>query len=290
MGQAIRIRVDLPVAEFLALEQQCRRIRSPLGLQLKQFMNARLRIGTIGPVPFLYDSLPFLGAHQRYPRQWQVRIPDHGTHQNPEVTEHPANRLLVKQVGVVFELPDKLLGLEYFDRQIELRDSGLESQFLHGQPGNLKYLLGHVLECEQHLEQWTGIYQTLRNQLFHQLLKGKVLVHVGFESRGAHLTNQIAEAEVFAKVSPEHQGIHEQPNHIFNFQFVAGCNRRAHQNALLHGVAPQQRLKCGQGNHEQRPAFVLRQGLQFCQNAAVKSQLFIGPVPTVARWTGAIRG
>jgi len=58
-------------------------------------------------------------------------------------------------------------------------------------------------------------------------------MHVGFESKGAHLTNQIAEAEVLRKVARNTRVFTNNPI-TFSFQFVAGGNRRAYENTVLH--------------------------------------------------------
>ena len=64
-------------------------------------------------------------------------------------------------------------------------------------------------------------------------------MHVRFQGKRAHPPNQIPKAQVLREIRAEDQGVHEQPDHVFKFDFVARPNRGPDQNALLIGVAPE---------------------------------------------------
>ena len=235
-------------------------------------------------VPLHHGLFSFPIIHERYPRHQLVRVLEDGIHQVAEVAELSEDGLLLKQIRVVLEPamePVVFVVFKGFHRQIELGDAGLEFQLFHFKSRNFKHLLRDVLEREHHLEQRTGVHRALRKQFFDQFLERNILMRVRFQGTCADLSNQIAEGHVRGKVGAEHQRIHEEPNQVFNFDLATGRGRSADQNAVLAGVAPEQRLESRHRYHEQGGALGLREFLQPCKNLAIEDQFLGRSVPAV---------
>src|ERR1700687_1153267 len=111
-------------------------------------------------------------------------------------------------------------------------------------------------------------------------------MRIGFQGTCADLSNEIAEGQVRGKVGTEDQRIHEKPDQVFDFDLTTGCGRTPHQNAVLAGVTPEQRLESRHRYHERGGALVLREFLQRCTNLVVENQLLSRSVPTVCGGTG----
>src|ERR1700688_3788112 len=126
--------------------------------------------------------------------------------------------------------------LPHFGRQIELGNAARKAHLLDTESGDLKDLLGNILEDEHHLEQRRSMGGTLRDKILDQFLEGHILMHVRFQGKRADTANQITKAEVAREVRAEDKRVHEQSNHFFNFDMVSRRNRRPDKNAFLMGV------------------------------------------------------
>src|SRR6202046_3720580 len=291
MRQLVRIFVDLSVGPSSLFEKQSPRIGSSLGLLFESPMDGEaVRVFRGGLVPPVQDLVSLLRAHNCQPRDWQVGILQRRIHELFKMPQHSLYRGALEDVSVVFKLAMKFTVIPHFHGKVEFGDPCFKGHLLNGQTGNLKNLLGNVLEGEHYLKQRMDIEGTLRDQLLHQLFKRDILMTIGFERKGANLPNQIPECQVVFKIRSKDQSVDEQRDHIFNFDFIARGHRRTHQNAFLVGIPPQQGLKRGHRNHEERGTFRLSQGFQFHQIGSVESDSFAGAAPAVGRRAREVRG
>ena len=61
---------------------------------------------------------------------------------------------------------------------------------------------------------------------------------VCFQGKSAHLANQLAETDIFVKISAENQSIDEEADQILHLDQGTAGGRRTNENAVLHRVAP----------------------------------------------------
>src|SRR6185369_15847077 len=123
--------------------------------------------------------------------------------------------------------------------EIELGRAVVNGERLPGEPGERQARQRIALELEQRLNE-------RRPALSGQLFEGEVLVVIGVERVIAYAGEQLGEAGLSREVGAEGEGIDEEPDQALDLQAVAVGDRRADDEGLLAGDAPEQRLECGQ--------------------------------------------
>ena len=102
--------------------------------------------------------------------------------QGLEMSQHPGNRGLVKQVQGVFQRPlQSLLGVSHRQRQIKLRGSLLYVHLVESQPWDGADCRRGVLQCKHHLHQRRMARTPREPQCIYQFLKGQSLVIIGVQ-------------------------------------------------------------------------------------------------------------
>ena len=102
---------------------------------------------------------------------------------------------------------------------------------------------------------------------------------VRIKGKLAYLTHQLAKGKIFREITAKHQSVNEKGHHAFKFNVVARSHRSAYDDALLIGVAPQQRLKGGHYYHEQRAVLGLGQCLDTIEGGVIQNDFFRCSVP-----------
>lgn len=98
---------------------------------------------------------------------------------------YPAlNGLCVKQVGVVSNIPAKLcLIVPNIELEIKSRRDGRQFDGIDGKPGEIQWLMGSVLQAEQHLDQRIATRIAFHLQLIDQRIKRQLGMSVRIDTR-----------------------------------------------------------------------------------------------------------
>src|SRR3954470_1781474 len=236
--------VQVGVAPLFVCEMDGRCVRISRDLIFKCAVDRKIaRVVECGLIPFFEDLSALLGAHHGQLSDGYVGIIDRCVCQRLQMRKHSLHRGLLEKIAVVFELAVKFTVVPHFNRQIELGNSGLKSQFFDRQSGNLEDLFWDVLKRKHHLKERMSIERTVGDQFFDQLFEGDILVRIRFQGKRANLAEQFAEGELAVEVGAEDQRVDEQADHVLDVDFISRRYRGSEQNAFLIGVAPQQALK-----------------------------------------------
>ncbi len=205
-----------------------------------------------GPAPLLHKLSALLGPQQRQVGDACLRPGDRRVQQPHVVLREAAHRRLVEEGRAV--LPDAhpaVRRLPQEQRQVELRDTGLEVHLLRHQPVQ-PHQGRRALQDEHRLEQRRAAQVPHGLQRVHQRLEGHVLVRVRPQARLAHAAQQAPEALPFLHVHAQGQRVGEEADQPLQLAPVAPRNRRAHHHVPLPAVARQQCLEARQQQHEGR--------------------------------------
>src|SRR5436305_8154179 len=117
------------------------------------------------------------------------------------MTGNALDRLRVKQVSCIFEIGEKaILALMHIKGQVELCGRSSASNRAHLKPGEIEFLLRHVLQGEHCLEDRMPAEISYRLQLGNQLFKRKVLMCIGAERRRFDPAQQLLEAWIARQI------------------------------------------------------------------------------------------
>ncbi len=114
---------------------------------------------------------------------------------------------------------------------------------------------GGVLQREHRLEERRAAAVAARLQMLDELLERDVRVGEGVERDFARARQQLAEAHVGVERHPQHQRVHEKPDHVLHRRVAAGGDGRADAEIRLSGEAEQHGLVERQQRDEERHTF-----------------------------------
>src|ERR1051326_3273943 len=191
------------------------------------------------------------------------------------------DRGLLVQVRVVLKLaPEHALRFTHLQNQIELRRPVARCHPTHRQVLIRTCCCRHCpprrcrrgLQREHHLKQRRVTHVPFRLQLLNQHLERHFLMRVSSQTHLTHSLQQLLHAQLAVNFRPQHERVHEEPDHPFHFRARSIRHRTAHPHIRLTAVARQQQLPARQKRHEQRHSLLLAQlpqlGCPPCATAA----------------------
>ncbi len=190
--------------------------------------------------------MPLRLAEQRQLRGPQIRRGDRRREQPLEAREQPVDGRGVEQIGgVLDDACEPAVLLREVDREIELRRRPRETHRPQAQVLDFQLADGSVLQDEHHLEQRGVGEAPFRRQLLDQLFERHLLVQIGGERGLAGPAEQLAERgaergiagpaprQVSGPITPQHQGVDEEPDERLDLPAVAAGHGRAHGEIVL---------------------------------------------------------
>ena len=294
VGDPVGARVQLPVRHLLAAEGDGHGLRHAVRLRLEEGVDAGVGVRVLRAVPGADHRVPLAVAQQPQLRDPAAGVRGEALQQHAVVRQQPRRRPAVEEVGGVLQRPrDPRLVLGGDEGEVVLgRGAGRVDGLRRGGRGRRQGRTGPapVLQLEEHLEHGLVAQAAGRAHPLHHLLERGGLVLVRAQRGAAQAGQQLAHGGVAGKVAPQGQHVEEgahEPLHLF-----AGAvgGRGAHDDVVLPGVAPQQRLPGGQEHDEQGAPLRLRQRAQPVRQVGGKVQRLRGAAPAGHGGAGAVRG
>jgi hypothetical protein len=163
------------------------------------------------------------------------------------------DRGAVEEIEVVVEAPGEA-ARRLGDGQGQVHLGGhlrVRPQSGQGQAGQAEVLPARVLEHEEDLEQRRARQVALGLDLLHHLLERHLLVRKGGDDGLPGAGQQVAERGSAGAVDPQHQGVDEEPDQIFERRPRPAGHRGADRDVVLPRVPLEQGGKGGQQGHEE---------------------------------------
>src|SRR5215217_8915410 len=162
--------------------------------------------------------MPILKTQNLEIRNASVRILDRLLEQPAVLLNHALDRGSIKEIGAI----GKKCLLRYLDvhsqTEIELRSACIEFKRLPSQLVQFNGADGRVGYVKQDLDERRVTRVPRGTQLFHQPLKGQILVFIGRDSSLTHSRQDFAERGSSTQIRPHDQCVDERTNNIFSGQ------------------------------------------------------------------------
>ena len=126
-------------------------------------------------------------------------------------------------------------------------------------------------------------------QQVHDLLEGRILMIVGFQTRSPHLIEERSKRLVPIHLAAQRQRVDEHSDQPFGFPILPVRDRTAHADVTLSRVPVHQGLEHRQQHHVQSPALLLAQSLQLSCQSSVQSECLPRSRKALHRWPRIIR-
>ncbi|CAM5663228.1 hypothetical protein KAURM247S_08244 [Kitasatospora aureofaciens] len=266
MREPVRPRVQLAVRQFHIATDEGNRVRRRRHLPLEGLRHRDGAHLAGGRVALFQQPVPLLGVEEVDAADRLLRVGGDGLQQERPTPDHGLDRRAVEQVGGVLRRADdpgraavRAKLLDQAQPEVELGGSGghrvggdLQARqrepahrgVLHGQDGLEERVVGQRPGRVQHL---------------HQVLERHVLMRVRRQRRLPHPAQQLHEARITARVRPQHQRVHEEPDQFVQRLVGPARDRRTDRNVRPGTQPGVQRRQRRLQHHEQTGAGAPRQ-------------------------------
>ncbi len=264
-------------------------MRSPPHLLLEQPGQRCRRRDQAGAVP-VGEHLAQPGAvEQRQFADRSVRVGGDPRQQGQQVTSHPLDRGRVEQVGVVLHgHRQRVPARQELDHQVEPAPRAGQVLLADPQVADLPGVNHPWLQHHQGLHERGAAGVALRLHRVHDLVERQLTVGERLQHGFPDLTKEFAEGTRRVHPRPQHQGVDEEADHLFQLGVPPAGDRGTDSEVLLAAIARQQHLHGRGERHEQGRALLLaelgesadevRRQLAAVDRTGCAAQLRPGPV------------
>src|SRR5215470_12410994 len=173
------------------------------------------------------------------------------------MVDQPPDRSRFKQVSTVVHRTQQLLSrIPDRHREVESRRLRLANSDLPRSPTfRLQPPSRSVLPDQLHLEERRPAKIPLRLQLFHQLLKRRILARICPQTHLPYSREQLLEALFRSQLNSHHQLIDEEPDQAFDLRPISIRDVGPERHILLSAVPAHHHVEATQHGHKQGGAF-----------------------------------
>src|SRR5262249_33726033 len=188
-------------------------------------------------------------------------------HQSPD-------RFLLKQVSAVIH-SSKQIAIRICDGQIEIHPGCPHLDASEAARSHLSLISlprrfsRHVLQDQFHLEERRPAKVSFGLQLFHQLLKGHVLVRICPQTHLPHMLEQLAEALSIAHLHSHDQLIDEESDQAFDLRSIPICDVGPDHYVFLTAIPAHQDIEACQQHHKEGHSLALTERSQLLRHLSL---------------------
>src|SRR5262249_44478850 len=148
----------------------------------------------------------------------------------------------------------------------------------------------HLPVSQHDLEEGVMAREAAWLELTDEVLEGKLLVSMSFQTDLTHPRQQVAEGRISSHIRPHHQRVQEHADKRLSLYLIAAYDRSANQNIVLSGEASEESGEGSEQSHVEGDAMLTGEAADLVGELVVESKGTHGAVPGVGMCAGEVGG